>query len=197
MPLTSLTAVKSYLRIPTGTTEDDDLLTSLANAASDAVQDAISRNILSASYTEAYNGTGTNTLMLANTPITAVSSLAIVAPLSFSGAPQSTTPLVLNVDFTFTQYALKLFRGVFPRGVANIRPGYTGGLAVVPADLIHVTTKWAALRYRELDRLGHKSKTLQGETVAFDLSEFSPADMQVINRYQVKIPVIAIPTGIV
>lgn len=197
MSLTTLAKAKAYLKIPTGTTTDDALLTDLVNAACDAITSAISRNILSAQYADAYNGTGTGTLMLANTPITAVDSLAIVAPLASPLAAQNTTPLLLNVDFTFTQYALRLYRGVFPRGVANVVVAYTAGFAIVPSDLAHAATKWAAMRYRELERLGHKSKTLQGETVDFDLSELPPDVSAIVNRYQVKIPRIAVPTGIV
>jgi hypothetical protein len=40
-----------------------------------------------------------------------------------------------------------------------------------------------ALRYRELERLGQKSKSIGGEVITFDLSEMPDDVMQVVNRY--------------
>jgi hypothetical protein len=187
MELTSRARVKTYLRLKSTEADDDGLIQVLADAANVSIVSAISRNILSDTFTETRDGTGSSTLMLANTPITAVSSLAFTAPRV------TPTPLVAGVDYAFTQYALRMLFGVFPRGVANVLVTYTAGYASVPADLAHAATKWAALRYRENERLGHSSKSISGETVSFDLSELPPDVAAIVNRYSVKIPLIGQP----
>jgi hypothetical protein len=189
--LTTVARLKGYLRLdPAKPSADDSLFADLVVSASTAIQNAISQNIFSVAYNETYNGTGTSTLMLGNTPVSSVTAVSIIAPLQFPSAVQQSTPLVANVDYTFTQWAVKLLRGRFPRGVANVAVAYVAGYTSVPMDLISAATKYAALRYREIERLGQKSKLLAGETVAFDLSEFPPDVQAVINRYSTKIPVI-------
>jgi hypothetical protein len=195
--LTSVAALKRYLRLDTDQSKDDGLCQLLVSAANDAITSAISRNLLSDQYTEVRDGTGTRVLMLSNTPVTAIGALAFVGPQSFVNGPLPTTPLRAGVDFTFTPYSVKLYCGVFPRGTANVSIEYTAGYTAIPADIIHATTKWAALRYRELERIGQESKTIGGETVTFDLAEMPPDILGIVTRYQTKIPLVAQPTGLV
>lgn len=195
MELTSVPNVKRYLRLDTDDAKDDGLLQLLVDGANDAITSAISRNLLRSQYTEVRNGTGTNTLMLANFPVAAVGSLAITEPRAFDTAPQPTTPLVQNVDFAVTPYSVKLYRSVFPRGVANVTVEYTAGYATIPSDVVHAATKYAALRYRELERLGQKSKTQMNETIAFDTDELPPDVLAIVGRYQANIPLVAQPTS--
>lgn len=196
MPLTSVVAVKKVLRLDTTDTKDDALLQTLVDGATAAITQAIGRNLVSADYTEVRDGTGTPTLMLANYPITAVNSVAITYPLSAADAPANSTPLIEGVDFGFTTTAIKLLCGIFPRGVQNVTVDYTAGYASAPADIAMAATKYAVLRYQELQRLGQKSKTIAGETISFDLSEMPPDVLAICNRYQTKIPLVASLSGL-
>jgi hypothetical protein len=176
--------VKQYLRIPVTNTDDDGLLRSLADVANMAIAKSLLRNVLSASYTETRNGTGTPTLMLLNTPVTAVASVSIVGPLAQPNVIPPPVSLIQGVDYAVTPYSLKLYNGRWPRGIANVIVEYTAGYASIPADLGHVAAKVAALRYRELERLGQKSKIIAQENITFDLSEFPPDVEGILDRYR-------------
>lgn len=196
MEFTTVANVKRTLRLSTADVLDDGLIQDFTDAANDAIGNYLGRNILSASYTEVRDGTGTNTLVLANTPVTLVGAVTITSPRSFAAAPLNSTPLVSGVDYAWTSSAIKLYCGQFPRGVANVTVVYTAGYATVPKDLTHAATKWAALRYRENVRLGQSQTTLQGQTTAFDLDEFPPDILGIVSRYQSKIPLLASLTGV-
>lgn len=178
--MTNVPALKAALRIAVTVTTDDGLLRDLVDAANEALTNAINRNVLSANYTETRDGTGTKTLMLKNYPVTAVSSVQILSPGVVSPLP---TSLVQGTDYLFTPYALKMYAGVWPKAVGNVVVSYTGGYAAMPPDLARAATKYAAMRYRELERLGQKSKMLGGETISYDLDEFPPDVLGVVNRY--------------
>lgn len=181
---TDVPSVKAYLRIPITNTGDDGLLRSLVDGANAAVARSLLRNVLSATYTEVRNGTGTRTLVLKNFPVSAVTSVTIKQPFLQVGAPPPAVVLVQGVDYTFTQYSLKLYSGVWTPGVANVSVTYTAGYALIPGDLAHAAAKVAAIRYNELGRLGQKSKTIAGEIIAFDLAEFPPDVEAILARYR-------------
>lgn len=185
---TSVPAVKAYLRIDSTVTTDDGLLRSLVDTANMVVAQALSRNVLSADYTETRNGTGTKSLVLTNYPITAVSSVELVGPAMIAGAPQPSATLTEGVDFTVGSYALQMLYGVWPKGRANVKVSYTAGYASMPADLAHAGTKLAALRYRELERLGQKSKSMGGEIISYDTDEMPPDVAAIIERYKLAFP---------
>lgn len=184
MNLTSVNRLASYLRLETTQqSQDNGLLQLLVDAANDAITKAVQRNVLSAQYSETRDGTGTDTLVLANYPVTAVGSLVVC-----------NAALIASTDFVFTATSIKLLKWArFPRGVANIAVQYTAGLGALPNDLCHAATKWAGLRYKETNRLGEKSKVLEGNTVDFDLSEMPEDVANIVSRYQSKIPLIASP----
>lgn len=175
-------AVKLYLRIGPTNTNDDGLLRLLADAANAELTKALQRNIFTASYTEVRDGTGTPTVMLRNFPVTAVASVSLVGPSAVPVPPPQL--LTFGVDYTFTRYAIKRYAGRWPKGVQNIAVSYTAGYASAPADLTHAASKVAALRYRELERLGQKSKVIDQENITFDLSEFAPDVMAIVERYR-------------
>lgn len=176
-------AVKAYLRIGIAQTDDDGELRALADAANAAVAKALQRNVMTASYAETRDGTGTPTLMLLNFPVSAVASVQFVGPAPGGIALPQT--LIAGQDYTFTKFALKMYYGRWPKGIQNILVNYTAGYQSMPADLTHAATKVAALRYRELQRIGQKSKIIANENITFDLSEFPPDVMGIIERYKV------------
>ena len=176
-------AVKAYLRIGLANTDDDGAIRALADAANVAIAKSLQRNVMTASYSETRDGTGTPTLMLLNFPVTAVASAQFVGPVP--GGVVNTQTLVAGQDYTFTKFALKMYRGRWPKGIQNILINYTAGYQSMPSDLTHAATKVAALRYRELERLGQKSKIIANENITFDLSEFPPDVIGILDRYRV------------
>jgi hypothetical protein len=93
------------------------------------------------------------------------------------------------VDYVWTPTAVQLLCGAFPRGVANVYLAYTAGFATCPADLEEKATKVAALRFKELDRLGQLSKSIGQETVQFDAKAFPNDVKDTLENYRCKVPV--------
>src|SRR5438045_4378530 len=75
--LTTLANVKGWFAPPLVTTADDALLTRLITAASQFVLTWLDRTLVQQSYTEMRDGSGGTSLAFANTPVSAVSALAI------------------------------------------------------------------------------------------------------------------------
>lgn len=193
---TSIPAVKSYLRIPSTNVDDDGLIRSLVDAVNMELAQSLQRNILSADYTDIRNGTGTKSLVLPNYPITAVSSVEIIAQPLQPGLIPPPAVLTFGIQFTFDDYGLRYIGGVWPKGTANIKVSYTAGYAAMPGDLAHAGAKLCAMRYRELERLGQKSKSMGGEVVTYDVSDM-PADvLAIVQRYQIGFPMAPQAAGI-
>lgn len=166
-------AVKSYVVLGRGSVSDDPLLATMIQATSAAIESYINRTILAADYTEVRDGTGTGTIVLANTPIISVASIGIGSP------PATRVALTANTDYILGRNTIRLLGGVFPRGVANVAIAYNGGYATVPLDIADCCAKWTALRYRQLERIGQNSKTMANETVTFD-TDAMPKDVALI-----------------
>lgn len=200
LALTTVADIKRYLRMTPGqiaagggsaaagvTSVDDALLEIFRDAVSDAFVNACGRNFGVANYTERRDGTGTYMLVLKNYPVSTITSLAIVGPRATASVESPSTPLTEDVDFVFdTRGVIRLFSMTFPRGVANIQVEYQAGFTTPPSDLLHAASKWAAVRYRELDRLGQISKAMGGETVTFDTNDMPKDVRAIVDRYSSK-----------
>jgi hypothetical protein len=133
MDLCTVAQVQSFLGI-TDPTQDTALLQMLVSSASAFAQTYCGRTFASASYSEAYNGSGNRTQSLKHTPITAVSSL-VVGRRSIQPAP-----IYGDQGFTFDESLLYLNCEVFWRGVQSVRVSYTAGYldGVVTDEAVNV-----------------------------------------------------------
>lgn len=176
--LTSLDNIKRYLRISSEVTSDDALLNSLNSSYSKYVQSIINRNILSATYTENFNGFGGNMYFPPNYPITAVSSLTIDGaniPLSTNG----------SAGYLFTHSFIGLKGGyVFTPGIVNVTLTYTAGYEQTPEDLEQAVIELIGLRYREMERIGLKSKVLAGEQVNYMVDALPDSVKLLLKNYK-------------
>lgn len=173
--LTTIARVKSYLGI--STTADDALLTDLLNGASLAIENYLNRTLSAASYTAVMDGNGSVLLPLPNYPVTAVSSLKIdgqVIPLS---AAFGKSGYVNAVD------RILLRSYVFSLDFQNVEISYTAGYSTIPDDIQTATVAMVALRYKEKDWVGYQSKSLAGETVAFQTSFMPDYVKQTLDAY--------------
>jgi len=169
--LTTVGNVKNYLGITAAT--DDALLQRLVNAASAWIKQFLNRDIVSRTYSEIRDGTGGNTLVLANYPVTAVALLQLGAPNVAKHTLVEGTDFVVGPDGL-----IRVFTCALPRGMANITINYTAGFVQVPADIEQATVALVAWRYKEKERIGQSSKTLGGhETVAFQTKDV-PEDVK-------------------
>jgi len=163
--LITLTDAKTWLHIKPADTTMDTLIQLLITAVSAQCLAFTHRSsFLSASYTEWYNGVGTDSLYLANGPVTAVSLVQVQGQT----IPQASSPTAAGYTFDKSRVFLQGmsfgsgFRGfsLFPRGHRNVQVTYTAGYTAVPADLAMSVNEMVALKYNESNRVGEKSKSL-------------------------------------
>jgi uncharacterized phiE125 gp8 family phage protein len=193
--LTILANVKAWLNVTT--TTDDALLTRLISAASQFAQTYMNRTIASSSYTENRTGSGSNTLALANYPVTAVQSLVI------HNTPINQSPDGYQAGYVFddrfiyligSAYAASAFPGAAPNRFPKWPPigvqiNYTAGFATTPLDLEQAVIEMIALKYSDRQHFGQSSKSIQGEVVSFTVTDMPPGARTLFNNYQKKIPV--------
>jgi predicted transglutaminase-like cysteine proteinase len=179
--LTTLVAVKAKLRV-TGT-GDDAMLGTMITQASQFIQAWLNRTFASASYTETRDGTGTQTMMFANYPVTAVASLTVD---DLAVPPASNTT---NTGYRFTAHRLHLNNDVFTRGFGNMTVTYTAGYTSTPPEIDGACADFVAYKYRELERIGHSSKSIQSETVAFITADMPAGVKTILNNYRNVVPV--------
>lgn len=173
---TTLADVKAWLSLTSAS--DDALLTRLITASSVAMQSYLSRDIFQQVYIENYHGKGNPSLLFKNWPVTAVSSVSV------DGVSIPASITATGDGYVFDETKLMLRGYIFCRGFSNITISYTAGYATAPYDLAQVCIQLVSLRYKERDRIGHVSKTLAQETVAFSQKDFSDDMRTIMNQYR-------------
>ncbi|HUN48020.1 MAG TPA: hypothetical protein VMU85_15930, partial [Stellaceae bacterium] len=61
---------------------------------------------------------------------------------------------------------------------------YTAGYPATPPEVEQACIELVALRYRERERIGHVSKSLAGETVAFSQKDMSDDIRTILSVYR-------------
>lgn len=181
--LTTIANLEAWLGLSNVADPIPDQLQRLVTAISMWMQSWMSRTIRSLSYSETQDGHGGNRLVLGNAPVTAVTSVVI------DGQTIPPSPGFGQAGYVFTSTAIILTGYVFNRGDANVQVNYTGGFAKTPADLEQACLELAALRWKERDRIGHVSKTLNGETVTFLVKDMPDSVRTTLQKYDSVVPV--------
>ena len=185
MDLTDLASVKAWLGLPAETGASDAFLSQLITAASVFVTDYLSRNLISASYVETYDGTGNRSMLLRQAPITAVQSINFCGRILATAA----NPVLGTPGFLFDGRRLSLIGDCFPYGAAVV-VSYTAGYATVPASVAQAVIELAGEAFRRRERIGQSSKTLGGqETVAFQVGDMNATIKAMLAAYQAVAPV--------
>jgi hypothetical protein len=177
--LTTLPKVKEWLEIPTGNTSKDALLNRLITAASGGIETWCGRTFALTDYVEVRNGAGGPQIVLANAPITEVTSVTVdwrpVAASTGNNQP----------GYEFDDTTLTLMGGLrFTRSKRNVRVAYRAGFATTPAEVEQACIELIGLRYREMDRIGMVSKQLAGEVITFTTKDFTDSVRNALEQYR-------------
>jgi uncharacterized phiE125 gp8 family phage protein len=181
--LCSLQDVKRYM--PVNSNGDDTLLSSLITAASAWVENYINRSLLSASYSEEAIGRGENGFVFRNYPVTAVSSLMVDGVT----VPQAINPTDSGWRLV-NSYMLRLNGWRFTPG-SVVQISYTAGYASItalPAEVSQAVIEIVALRYKERSWIGHKSKGLHADQVAYTNADVPDDVKKTLNQYTRVVP---------
>jgi len=180
--LTTLDAVKAWLSLEE--TTDDALLSSLISATSQYIQSWLNRTFAITQYTERRDGVPYgDTLVLRNHPVVSVSSVTM------DGRVIPASPDYVSNGFWADDVAMYLVGYRMTKGRKNVAITYTAGYATVPLDIAQACTELVALRYSERGRIGHQSKTLNGEVVSFMVKDFPPDVQTILNNYREVVPI--------
>jgi hypothetical protein len=137
--LTSLEAVKSYLKIPSDQTVDDDRITILINACSSAIENYCQRSFKTQTYTdEEYDGNNYKYINLLNYPVVSVDSVTVndtVLTTDQYTVKKRSGILVRKYTGIDVDYYYRWRFAFWPIGDGNVLVTYTAGYDEIPADL--------------------------------------------------------------
>ena len=179
--LCQLADVKAWLAIPPSSTDADDLLQRLIAAASAGIRNYLNRDRLEDTYVETRTGTGTGMMVLYNQPVSLVFGVTILG----RSIPPSTT--AWGAGFRYDEQAVYLTGGVFVRKPPMaIEIKYVAGYDTedLPVDIADACIKWVGLRFKERERIGHVSKSIQGETIAYTQKDMPDDVARVLGNYK-------------
>ena len=183
--LTTVAAVKAYGGITAPSAADANLQTLIA-AVSTFVGNFTQRKFASAAYSEVRNGTGGTELVLANPPVTAVTSLSI------DNTPIPSQPAAFQPGFFLVgTNVLALYGYTFTRTKRNVYVSYTAGYVTVPLDIAQACNEIVVASYRRGVRgpdIDSHTSQITHETTHFKLDEFPPAARQVLDFYRRIVP---------
>lgn len=164
--LVTLAQAKSQLDIPAATLTEDDRVELLINATSEAIEEYLCYIVREVAYTETYDGTRQNDLLLAQTPVTAITEIRVDYEREFAA-----DTVVDAEDYQLLASSLvRRHSEVWPSGSQNIRVQYTAGYAEIPADLQYACLMFVEWLYRmrEDRRIGRKAQGKSGESITWD-----------------------------
>lgn len=175
--LTTLQKVKTFLRLTTTQTTDDALIENLIFENTKKIQVQLNRDIFYGTYTEYYDGDGTNILRPKQFPIVSVTSL-----YDDTGRVFAATSLIASTDYVLdsTSRFVMLDSSTFTRWMQNIKIVYTAGYKQVPEDLELACIQMVAADYIEM--LGGLN-AMEGETITYKPSNLRKQASLVLDRY--------------
>jgi len=156
---------------------DDNLLAALITAASAFILDYLSRDIVTAAYTEYRDGPGGHALSMKNYPVTAVSAVEI------NGVAIPVASDQVSFGYLFDDRQVILRGYTFTRGRQNVKVTYTAGYAAVPADLEQACLELVAYKYRGRDWTGQSSKIIGGENITYVVKEMPDSVLGVLKGH--------------
>lgn len=182
--LTTLANVQAFL----GNTVAGDVaeINLLITAASQYVATYCSRIFQSQSYTENYNGTDSDRLVLRNWPIQSIQSLSVDTVPIPAAANAAAAGYMFDqkvIYLTGSQYSdNNVFR--FTRGWQNVTVTYSAGYSTIPEDLAQAATEMVADKFKRRQNIGVAARQIAGETISYTQADVPPSALSVIKAYR-------------
>lgn len=172
--LTTLADLKVFIK---DGGNNDTLLQTLITAASVAIANYISRDIVSQSYTDVLDGTNGRVMVLPNSPITAIASVTIDGKTIPAGSV--TTP-----GFYFTPTKIILNGYYFSKGYGNVVITYTAGFASIPQDIAQFCIGTVQYWLNDRQRAGEVSRSMGGQTISYSRDDMPAWVKTGLNQYK-------------
>ena len=190
--LTTVAAVKALLGITSS--DSDALFQTLITACSQMVCNYCGRSsFLTQAFTEIYDGTGRDWMLLRQWPVQSITSIsydATVITSQASGTPPNNGYILENPLPSGGEQRVMVYGYWFPRGRSNITVAYQAGYSAVPFDAAQACAEIVGEAFNRRKRLGENSKTLAGqEVISFSTANLSAPVKLMLDTYRRKTPV--------
>lgn len=190
--LISLNELKAYLRLTSS--NENSILSTLLNAASQWVRNYVKRNLVQATYTEYYSGDGSFELQLKNYPIVSVTSINIdqLRQFAASNLVDITNNVIVKKDAGILR-AFNLLYG-FTWGESNIKVIYSAGYNVstnMPYDIRLAVKRIIDHQFRTgytHRKLDHQSESIGTANITFRENDIPKDAKSILDRYVKLIP---------
>lgn len=156
--LATLEAVRAYLRGSVPVPADDEaMVEGLITAVSAAFVSEACCDVLTATYTDTFDGDGTAEKWLKNYPVTGVDTVAVDdVSISERAAIGEDGWVLSDADGG----KIELVGSCFTKGVKNCSVGYSAGYgATAPADVAQAVVDQVAYLYKSKERVGISNET--------------------------------------
>lgn len=191
--LTTLANVKDWLEITNGTS--DATLTRLVLSVSAMILNWLNRDaVLTGTFTDRLDGSGSDTLVVPHYPITSITSLVIQGASPTPASPDGVQP-----GYVFKGRTIQIMGGFsiplagspgywFPKGAQNVTLVSVAGHNGVPPDMEQACISWVAELFRGRSRAGLKSEALQGQTTSYAREDIPPHVAGMLQQFKSNIP---------
>jgi len=168
--LTTLDDAKGWLNITSN--NSDDLIARLITAATAFLLNYLNRNILQATYTnEFHHGNGSNAMHLNQWPISSITNLTVGQDTVQASSDGLSNGYVFDDKFIYLLPATSPAK--FYKGIMNVNVSYVAGYATVPFDIQQACLELVGLKFKEKDRIGIQSQSMNGQQT----TSYTPRDL--------------------
>lgn len=175
---------KAFLKITASS--EDDIIDTLIHGASQAVVGFCGRDFVQATYTEYYDGSGNEKLILKNYPIVSVSSVNIDTTRQWGAASAVTvaTDLIVGNDSGI----IELWNNwrSFGCGKKTVRVVYSAGYASIPYDVQQaclLTVMYWYKRHYQDQRIGLQSETIGERNMTYSNEDLPKTAKLMLSGY--------------
>jgi uncharacterized phiE125 gp8 family phage protein len=166
---TSLARVKEHLGITNASS--DAKLENLINASFASLESYIGQSLKAATYTEFFDGDGTDEVLLNNYPVVAITSIHDDIDRAFGS-----DTLIDAADYTFYSNKnenigrVRLLNGLaFSPGIQNVKVIYLAGYVTVPYDAEQACVELVAWHWNKAGTEGYTAQSLGGKSETYDM----------------------------
>jgi hypothetical protein len=172
--------VKSFQGITGTKPEDDTLIEDLINRYTTMFESYCDRKFKLDTYTEYYDGTGTQDLFTDSFPISAVVSL-----YDDAGWEWDSDTLVDSADYRIAdENRITMKSGWFPAYNQSVKVTYSAGYETIPDDLKQVCIVEVARAFKNRKQMDTISTTMPDGTINYTTLEFLPQTRRILDKYR-------------
>lgn len=177
----SVDDVKSYLGLSTDA--DDVLIASLVLSEAAFIESWTNRTFSVTSQMDIFSGGGGQEHAFKFFPVISVTSLSV------SGLSIPAAPTINDSGYMVFDDRLLLFGYNFGWGNRSCIVQYSAGYSVIPFEIKQACIEMVAIRYKERDRVGLNSKSMAGETTAYNVKDMPDHVKSILKQYKRVVPI--------